>query len=79
MTVTRTATGAAGSPEDRVEAAPEEFVVGPVRSGSVGPAGAVRRQVRPGRTPAGEPVFVGVSNGEPVRLQYDVEVYPESG
>ena len=34
---------------------------------------------RLGRTPAGEPVFVGVSNGEPVRLQYDVEVYPESG
>jgi len=34
---------------------------------------------RLGRTPAGEPVFVGVSNGEPVRLQYDVEVYAETG
>lgn len=33
---------------------------------------------RLGRTPAAEPVFVGVSNGEPVRLQYDVEVYPEA-
>jgi hypothetical protein len=33
---------------------------------------------RLGRTPAGEPVFVGVTNGEPVRLMYDVEVYPES-
>ena len=40
---------------------------------------AARAEVgRLGRTPAGEPVFVGVSNGEPVRLQYDVEVYPES-
>ncbi len=33
---------------------------------------------RRGRTPAGEPVFVGVTNGAPVRLMYDVEVYPES-
>lgn len=33
---------------------------------------------RLGRTPAGEPVFMGVSNGEPARLQYDVPVYPES-
>jgi hypothetical protein len=33
---------------------------------------------RRGRTPAGEPVFVGVSNSEPVRLLYDVEVYPET-
>ncbi len=31
---------------------------------------------RRGWTPAGEPVFVGVTNGEPVRLLYDVEVYP---
>ncbi|HWS37490.1 MAG TPA: hypothetical protein VN408_32765 [Actinoplanes sp.] len=31
-----------------------------------------------GRTPAGEPVFVGVANGEPVRLLYDVEVYLDS-
>ncbi len=37
---------------------------------------AAREQVwRRGRTPAAEPVFVGVSNGEPVRLLYDVEVY----
>ncbi|WP_238010009.1 hypothetical protein KZZ52_34645 [Dactylosporangium sp. AC04546] len=37
---------------------------------------AARDEVwRQGRTPSGEPVFVGVSNGEPVRLQYDVEVY----
>jgi hypothetical protein len=34
---------------------------------------------RQGRTPAGEPVFVGVTNGAPVRLMYDVEVYPEAG
>jgi hypothetical protein len=30
---------------------------------------------RLGRTPAGEPVFVGVTNGYPVRLLYDVEVH----
>jgi hypothetical protein len=37
---------------------------------------AARAEVwRQGRTPAGEPVFVGVSHGEPVRLLYDVEVY----
>jgi hypothetical protein len=41
---------------------------------------AARAEVwRLGRTPAHEPVFVGVSNGEPVRLQYDVQVYPETG
>ena len=40
---------------------------------------AARAQVwRLGRTPAGEPVFVGVSDGEPVRLLYDVEVYPDT-
>ena len=40
---------------------------------------AARTEVwRRGRTPAGEPVFVGVSHGEPVRLLYDVEVYPDS-
>ena len=40
---------------------------------------AARAEVwRRGRTPAGEPVFVGVSPGEPVRLLYDVEVYPDS-
>jgi hypothetical protein len=33
---------------------------------------------RRGRTPAGEPVFVGVTNGEPVRLLYDVEVYSDT-
>jgi hypothetical protein len=38
---------------------------------------AAREQVwRQGRTPAGEPVFIGVTNGDPVRLLYDVEVYP---
>jgi hypothetical protein len=37
---------------------------------------AARAEVwRRGRTPAGEPVFVGVTNGEPVRLLYDVEIY----
>ncbi|SCL14422.1 hypothetical protein [Micromonospora inyonensis] len=37
---------------------------------------AARKEVwRRGRTPAGEPVFVGVTNGEPVRLLYDVEAY----
>jgi hypothetical protein len=30
---------------------------------------------RHGRTPAAEPVFVGITNGEPVRLVYDVEVH----
>lgn len=30
---------------------------------------------RLGRTPAADPVFIGVTNGEPVRLLYDVEVY----
>jgi hypothetical protein len=37
---------------------------------------AIRRH---GRTPAGEPVFVGVTDGEPVRLLYEVEVYLEVG
>lgn len=37
---------------------------------------AAREEVwRRGRTPAGEPVFVGTTNGEPVRLLYDVEVH----
>jgi hypothetical protein len=31
-----------------------------------------------GRTPAADPVFVGVTNGDPVRLLYDVEVHLES-
>ncbi|MDO3703179.1 hypothetical protein Q3W71_16020 [Micromonospora sp. C28SCA-DRY-2] len=40
---------------------------------------AARDEVwRRGRTPAGEPVFVGLTNGHPVRLIYDVEVYPET-
>jgi hypothetical protein len=40
---------------------------------------AARDQVwRRGRTPAGEPVFVGVTNGEPVRLLYDVEIYSDT-
>ncbi|WP_430789404.1 hypothetical protein [Actinoplanes sp. G11-F43] len=34
---------------------------------------------RSGRTPAGEPVFVGVSHGEPVRLLYDVAVHLDTG
>ncbi|MBK1783613.1 hypothetical protein [Prauserella cavernicola] len=29
---------------------------------------------RRGRLPAGEPIFVGITNGEPARLIYDVEV-----
>ena len=29
---------------------------------------------RRGYTPSAEPVFVGVTNGDPVRLMYDVEV-----
>lgn len=33
---------------------------------------------RRGRTPAGEPVFVGTTNGDPVRLIYEVEVYPDT-
>jgi hypothetical protein len=40
---------------------------------------AARAEVwRRGRTPAAEPVFVGVTNGEPVRLLYDVEIYPDT-
>ncbi|MEV4141929.1 hypothetical protein AB0J72_58490 [Dactylosporangium sp. NPDC049742] len=40
---------------------------------------AAREEVwRHGRTPAAEPVFVGTTNGEPVRLIYDVEVYLDS-
>jgi hypothetical protein len=33
--------------------------------------------LRRGRTPAGEPRFVGITNGEPARLVYDVPVYPD--
>ncbi len=37
---------------------------------------AAREQVwRHGRTPAADPVFIGVTNGEPVRLLYDVAVH----
>ncbi|MFF5235207.1 hypothetical protein [Dactylosporangium sp. NPDC000521] len=40
---------------------------------------AAREEVwRRGRTPAAEPIFVGTTNGTPVRLLYDVEVYLES-
>lgn len=41
---------------------------------------AAREQVcRQGRTPAGDPVFVGVTNGRRhVRLLYDVEVYSDT-
>ncbi|MGH3585506.1 MAG: hypothetical protein ACRDQ0_04195 [Pseudonocardia sp.] len=37
---------------------------------------AARDEVwRHGRTPAAEPVFIGTTNGEPVRLIYEVEVH----
>ncbi|PGH44744.1 hypothetical protein GA0070622_3571 [Micromonospora sediminicola] len=41
---------------------------------------AARQEVwRQGRTPAGDPVFVGVTNGRRhVRLLYDVEVHPDT-
>jgi hypothetical protein len=40
---------------------------------------AARDEVwRRGRTPAAEPVFVGTTNGETVRLIYDVEVYSDT-
>lgn len=41
---------------------------------------AAREQVwRLGRTPAGDPIFVGVTNGRRhVRLLYDVEVYSDT-
>jgi hypothetical protein len=34
---------------------------------------------RHGRTPAADPVFVGVADGTPVRLLYDVEVHLDIG
>ncbi|MGH3757870.1 hypothetical protein [Actinophytocola sp.] len=40
---------------------------------------AAREEVwRRGRTPAAEPTFVGITNGEPARLIYDVDVYPDT-
>ncbi|AYF26786.1 hypothetical protein CSH63_04775 [Micromonospora tulbaghiae] len=41
---------------------------------------AAREQVwRQGRTPAGDPIFVGVTNGRrSVKLLYDVEVYSDT-
>lgn len=41
---------------------------------------AAREQVwRQGRTPAGDPIFVGVTNGRRnVQLLYDVEVYSDT-
>jgi hypothetical protein len=40
---------------------------------------AARDEVwRRGRTPAAEPVFVGITNGDPVRLVYNVEVHPDT-
>jgi hypothetical protein len=41
---------------------------------------AAREQVwRHGRTPAGDPVFIGITNGRHhVQLLYDVEVYPDT-
>ncbi len=41
-------------------------------------AAATAEVWRLGWTPAGDPVFVGTTNGEPVRLLYDVEVYPQT-
>lgn len=39
---------------------------------------AARQQaLRLGRTPAGEPTFVGITHGEPARLVYDVPVYAD--
>jgi hypothetical protein len=32
---------------------------------------------RRGRTPAGLPEYVGVTNGHPIYLKFDIEVYPE--
>jgi hypothetical protein len=40
---------------------------------------AARDEVwRRGHTPAAEPAFVGITNGEPVSLIYDVEVYADT-
>ncbi|MFI6780930.1 hypothetical protein [Micromonospora sp. NPDC050276] len=41
---------------------------------------SAREQVwRQGRTPAGDPIFVGVTNGrQHVQLLYDVEVYSDT-
>jgi hypothetical protein len=40
---------------------------------------AARTEVwRHGRTPAADPVFVGITNGTPTRLLYDVEVYSDT-
>jgi hypothetical protein len=40
---------------------------------------AAREEVwRRGRTPAADPVFVGITNGDPVRIMYDVDVYSET-
>ncbi|MEV7225833.1 MULTISPECIES: hypothetical protein [Polymorphospora] len=40
---------------------------------------AARDEVwRRGRTPAAEPVFIGITNGRPVRLVYDVEVHSDT-
>jgi hypothetical protein len=38
---------------------------------------AIEEIWRRGRTPAGEPTFVGITNGEPARLIYDVEVHSD--
>lgn len=40
---------------------------------------AAREEIwRRGRTPAADPTFVGITNGEPARLIYDVDVYPDT-
>lgn len=38
---------------------------------------ALHEAVRRGRTPSGDPTFVGITNGEPARLVYDVPVYSD--
>ncbi len=32
---------------------------------------------RLGRTPSGKPECVGITNGQPTYLKFDIEVYPE--
>ncbi|WP_166850824.1 hypothetical protein [Isoptericola sp. BMS4] len=38
---------------------------------------ALDEVARLGRTPAGRPRCVGMTNGQPTYLKFDVEVYPE--
>ena len=39
---------------------------------------AVDEVWRRGRTPAGRVTFVGITNGEPARLLYDVEIHSDT-